>query len=86
MDLAAEALAKDIATSIVDMDSIVNSKAEIEVITIIFTIATHGEIIYIKVTLRTKGLVIDIATTIYINSPESTISTTRKATSLYNIL
>jgi hypothetical protein len=84
--LAAETLAKDMATSIVDTDSIANSEVEAEAITIILTAATHGEVIYIEVTLKTKGLVINTTTTTYINSLESTISTIKKATSLHNIL
>jgi hypothetical protein len=73
-------------TFIADIDSIVNSKAEAETITIILTIATHRKVIYIEVILRTKGLIIDTAAVIYINSLESTISTIRKATNLYNTL
>jgi hypothetical protein len=86
MDLATKALAKNIVTSIINIDSIVNFKVEVEVITIILIVATYREVIYIEVTLKTKGLVINIVMTIYINSLESTISTIRKATSLYNTL
>jgi hypothetical protein len=86
VDLAAKALAKDIVTSVIDIDSIANFKAKAEAITIILAAATYREVIYIKVTLRTKGLVIDTVATIYINSLESTISATRKAASLYNTL
>jgi hypothetical protein len=86
VDLATEALAKNIITSVVDIDSIANSKVEVEVMTIILIVATHREVIHMEVTLRTKGLVINTAATIYINSLESTTSTTRKATSLYNTL
>jgi hypothetical protein len=85
VDLAIEVLAENVVTSIVDIDSIVNSKVEVEVITIILTVATYREVIYIEVTLKTKGLVINIAATIYINSLESTIFAIRKAASLYNI-
>jgi hypothetical protein len=86
VDLAAEALAKDIVTSVVDIDSIVNSEVEVEVMTIILVVATYGEVIHVEVTLRTKGLVIDIAATIYVNSLESTTSAIRKAAGLYNTL
>jgi hypothetical protein len=86
VDLAVEALAEDVVTSIIDMDFIANSKVEVEAMTIILVVATHEEVIYIEVTLRTKGLVIDTAATIYVNSLESAISTTRKAASLYNTL
>jgi hypothetical protein len=84
--LAAKALAKDIATSMADIDSIVNFEAEVEVMTIILAAATYGEVIYVEVTLRTKGLVMDTAVTTYVNSLESTTSTIRKAASLYNTL
>jgi hypothetical protein len=86
VDLAIEALAKDVVTSIVDMDSIANSEVEVEVMTIILAAATYREVIYVEVTLRTKGLVIDMAVIIYVNSLESTISAIRKAASLYNTL
>jgi hypothetical protein len=46
--------------------------------------ATYREVIYVKVIFRVEGLVIDIATTIYVNSLESTISTIKKAAGLYN--
>jgi hypothetical protein len=84
VDLAVEALAKDMATFVVDIDFIVNSEVEAEAITIILAAATYREVIYIEVTLRTEGLVIDTAIIIYINSLESTTSTIRKAASLHN--
>ena len=86
VDLAAEALAKDIATSIADIDFVANSEAEAEAMTTILAAATYKKIIYIEVTLRAKDLVIDTAITTHANSPKSTTSTTRKATSLYNTL
>jgi hypothetical protein len=86
VDLAAKALAKDIVTSIVDIDFIVNSEVEIEAITIILAVVIYGEVIYMEVTLKTKGLVIDIVMIIYVNSLKSIISTIRKAASLYNTL
>jgi hypothetical protein len=86
VDLAVEALAEDVVTSVVDMDSVVNSEVEVEVMTIILAVATYGEVIYVEVTLRTKGLVMDIAAMIYVNSLESATSTIRKAASLYNTL
>jgi hypothetical protein len=86
VDLAMKALAKDVVTSIIDINFVVNSKVEVEVMTIILTAATHREVIYVEVTLKTKGLVIDIATIIHVNNLESTIFITRKATSLYNTL
>jgi hypothetical protein len=86
MDLAAEALAKDMVTFVVDMDFVANSEVEVKVITIVLAAATYREVIYVEVTLRTKGLVIDTAAIIYVNSLESTISAIRKAASLYNIL
>jgi hypothetical protein len=86
VDLAAEALVKDIATFVTDTDSIANSEIEAEAITIVLTAATYKKIIYIKVTLKTKGLVIDIAATIYINSLKSAISAIKKAAGLYNTL
>jgi hypothetical protein len=86
VDLAVKALAEDMATSIVDIDSVANSKAEVKAMTIILAAATHKEIIHIEVTLKTKGLIINTAATIYINSLENTTSTTRKAASLYNTL
>jgi hypothetical protein len=86
VDLAVEALAKDVATSVVDTDFIANSKVEVEAMTIILAAATYREVIYVEVTLRTKGLVMDITMTTHVNSLESTTSATRKATSLYNTL
>jgi hypothetical protein len=86
VDLAVEALAEDVVTFVVDIDSVANPKVEVEVMTIILVVAIHGEVIYMEVTLRTKGLVMDMATIIYVNSLESAISVIRKATGLYNIL
>jgi hypothetical protein len=86
VDLATEALAKDVATFMVDTNSVANFKAEAEIITIVLAAATYRKIIYIEVTLKIKGLVIDTAVTIYINSLESATSAIRKAASLYNTL
>jgi hypothetical protein len=71
---------------VVDIDFVANFEAEAEAITIILAAAIYREVIYVKVTLRIEGLVIDTAAIIYVNSLESTIFTTRKATSLYNTL
>jgi hypothetical protein len=86
VDLAAEALAEDVAIFVADIDFVVNSKAEVEAMTIILAAATYREVIYVEVTLKTESLVIDIATTIYVNSLENAISAIRKAAGLYNIL
>ena len=86
VNLAAKALPKDIATSIADTDSIANSKAEAEAMTIVIAAATYREVIYVKVTLKAKGLIIDIAATTYISTLESAIFIIKKATSLQSTL
>ena len=80
--MAVEALAKNIATFIADIDFIANFKAEVEAITIVIAAATHREVIYVKITLRAEGLVIDIAATIYISTLESATFVTKKAAGL----
>jgi len=86
VNLATEALAKNVATFVADIDFVANFKAEAEAITTVLAAATYREVIYVEVTLRAEGLVIDIAATIYANSLESAISATRKAASLHNTL
>lgn len=80
--MAAKALAKDVAIFVADTDFIANFGVEVKTITIILTVATYKEVIFIEITLRIKGLTIDIAVTIYINSLESIISIIRKVAGL----
>jgi hypothetical protein len=82
VNLAAKALAKDVAIFVADTDFIANFGVEVKTITIILTVATYKEVIFIEITLRIKGLTIDIAVTIYINSLESIISIIRKVAGL----
>jgi hypothetical protein len=84
--LAAEALAKNVVTFVVNIDFVANFKVEAEAMTIILAAAIYREIIYVKVTFRIEGLVINIAAIIYVNSLESAIFAIKKAASLHNTL
>ena len=82
VNLTAKALAEDVVIFIVDTNFIANFGVEVKTITIILTVATYKEVIFVEITLRIKGLTIDIAVTIYINSLESIISIIRKVAGL----